>query len=433
MFTEKSLKVLVVGSGGREHALVRSCLDSSLVRETIAAPGNGGMARDCSCHAVAADDVAGLTTLAKQEKVNFVIVGPEVPLALGLVDALQKEQILAFGPTADGARLEASKIFTKRLLLKHRIPTGVSAEFDAVDSALEYLRTSSFPIVVKADGLAAGKGVIIAQNLDEAEQAVRSILEERVFGDSGQNLLIEECLVGEETSIHLIVSGRKFVVLPTSQDHKRAGENDTGPNTGGMGAYSPANVVDDAMLQTIIDTIARPSVNAIADEGIDFRGTLFIGLMLTPAGPKVLEFNTRFGDPETQVLLPRLVTDPVRLMLYAAAGRIEEVPLEIKPGYACCVVIASRGYPGSYPKGEAVELPATLDENEMLFHAGTKLDASGRVLTNGGRLLGATALAPTLAEAAKHAYAICEQVKFPSKYLRRDIGAKQLRRDAAVS
>jgi len=229
------------------------------------------------------------------------------------------------------------------------------------------------------------------------------------------------------------VSGRNFVVLPTSQDHKRAGENDTGPNTGGMGAYSPANVVDAAMLQIITDTIARRSVNAIADEGIDFRGTLFIGLMLTPAGPKVLEFNTRFGDPETQVLLPRLATDPVRLMLFAAAGRIEEVPLEIRTEYACCVVIAARGYPGSYPKGEVVELPPSLKEDELLFHAGTKLDAAGRVLTNGGRLFGATALAPTLAEAAARAYAICDQVKFPSKYLRRDIGAKQLRRDAALS
>lgn len=433
MFTEKSLKVLVVGSGGREHALVRSCLGSPLVRETIVAPGNGGMARDCTCHPVAADDVAGLTALAKSEHVNFVIVGPEVPLALGLVDALQREQILAFGPKADGARLEASKIFTKRLLLKNRIPTGVSAEFDAVDSALEYLRTSSFPIVIKADGLAAGKGVVIAQDLNEAEQAVRSILVERKFGDSGKNLLIEECLAGEETSIHLIVSGRKFVVLPTSQDHKRAGENDTGLNTGGMGAYSPANVVDDAMLQTIVATIARPSVNAIADAGIDFRGTLFIGLMLTTTGPKVLEFNTRFGDPETQVLLPRLATDPVRLMLDAAAGRMEEVSLDVRPGYACCVVIAARGYPGSYPKGEPVELPATLGGDEILFHAGTKLDAAGRILTNGGRLFGATALAPTLAAATERAYAICEQVKFPSKYLRRDIGAKQLRRDAAVS
>jgi phosphoribosylamine--glycine ligase len=411
---------------------VRSCIDSPLVRETIAAPGNGGMARDCACHPLAADDVAGLTALAKQEKVNFVIVGPELPLALGLVDALQREQILAFGPTADGARLEASKIFTKRLLLKHRIPTGVSAEFDAVDAALEYLRTSSFPIVLKADGLAAGKGVIIARDMDEAEKAVRSILEERMFGDSGRNLLIEECLVGEETSIHLVVSGRKFVVLPTSQDHKRAGEDDTGPNTGGMGAYSPANVVDDAMMQTIIDTIVRPSVNAIAAEGIDFRGTLFIGLMLTPGGPKVLEFNTRFGDPETQVLLPRLATDPVRLMLYAAAGRIEEISLEVKPDYACCVVIAARGYPGSYPKGEVVELPATLGDDQILFHAGTRLDAAGRILTNGGRLFGATALAPTLADAAERAYAICGQVQFPSKYLRRDIGARQLRRDAAT-
>jgi phosphoribosylamine--glycine ligase len=357
-----------------------------------------------------------------------------VPLSLGLVDALAEAGIAAFGPKADGAHMEASKIFTKRLLLKHRIPTGLAAEFDQLAPALEYLRTSAMPIVIKFDGLAAGKGVVVAMDHVEAERAVRAMLEERVFGATDARVLIEECLFGEETSIHLIVSGRDFVVLPTSQDHKRAGENDTGPNTGGMGAYSPAELVDDSMLLTIVDTIARPSVEAIADEGIDYSGVLYIGIMLTPRGPKVLEFNTRFGDPETQVLLTRLATDPVRLMVAAAQGKLRDVPLEVKPDYACCVVIAAKGYPDSYPKGDVVDLPAaeTLDTNEFLFHAGTKRDGAGQVLTNGGRVFGATALGPSLAEATRRAYALCDRVTFGSKYLRRDIGAKQLRRDGVV-
>jgi phosphoribosylamine--glycine ligase len=431
MFAEKSLKILVVGGGGREHALVRSCLASPLVRAVIAAPGNGGIAAECPCVPVAAEDVPGLVALAQREGMNFVIVGPEVPLSLGLVDALARVGITAFGPRADGARMEASKIFTKRLLLKHRIPTGLAVEFDQLEPTLEYLRTSSFPIVIKADGLAAGKGVVVAMEHAEAERAVRAMLEQRVFGDSGARVLIEECLIGEETSIHLIVSGRDFVVLPTSQDHKRVGEGDTGPNTGGMGAYSPAELVDDAMMRRITDEIARPSVEAIAAEGIDFRGVLYIGIMLTRRGPVVLEFNTRFGDPETQVLLPRLETDPVRLMVAAAHGRLREVPLAVKPDFACCVVIAAKGYPENYLKGDIVQLPDKFDPGEFLFHAGTKRDNAGRVLTNGGRVFGATALGPTLAEATKRAYALCDRVQFASKYLRRDIGAKQLQREGA--
>jgi len=432
MIAEKSLKVLVVGGGGREHALVTACLASPLVSEVIAAPGNGGMARDCRCEPVAADDIPGLVELARSAGVNFVVVGPEVPLALGLVDALAEAGIAAYGPKADGGRLEASKIFTKRLLLKHRIPTGMAVEFDKLEPALEYLKTAAFPIVVKADGLAAGKGVIIATSIEEAEAAVRAMLEEKAFGASGEQILIEECLTGEETSIHVVVSGRDYVILPTSQDHKRVGENDTGPNTGGMGAYSPAELVDDALMQRIEAEVVRPSVNAIADEGIDFRGTLYIGLMITREGPKVLEFNTRFGDPETQVLLPRLETDPVLLMHAAATGRLGELQVRVRPEYACCVVLASQGYPGSYPKGEVVRLPEKLGEGEFLFHAGTRQNEAGEIVTAGGRVFGATALGASLAEATRRAYAICDQVQFPSKYLRRDIGAKQLRRDGVT-
>ncbi len=428
---ENSLKVLVVGSGGREHTLVAACLASPLVREVIAAPGNGGMAADCKCFPVQADDIIALAELARRERVDFVIVGPEVPLSLGLVDALEEFEIPAYGPKADGARLEASKIFTKQLLLEHRIPTALAVEFDALEPALAYLETAALPTVIKADGLAAGKGVVVAMSAAEAEAAVRSMLENKIFGDSGDRVLIEECLVGEETSIHLIVSGRDFVVLPTSQDHKRAGENDTGPNTGGMGAYSPAELVDDALMEQIVREIARPSVDAIAAEGIDFRGTLYIGIMITRDGPKVLEFNTRFGDPETQVLLPRLATDPIALMHAAAIGELAGMKVEVKPDYACCVALASEGYPGAYPTGEVVELPSSLAPGEFIFHAGTKLDDAGRVVTAGGRVFGATALGASLAEATRRAYAVCDRISFRSKYLRKDIGAKQLRREDA--
>jgi phosphoribosylamine--glycine ligase len=428
MVPSKSLKVLVVGSGGREHVLVKSALASPLVREVIAAPGNGGMEMDCRCAAVSVEDVPGMVALAQKEGVNFVIVGPEVPLSLGLVDALEKVGITAYGPVAAGARLEASKIFTKRLLLKHRIPTALAAEFDQLQPALDYLQTSAMPIVIKADGLAAGKGVVVAMDLAEAEAAVRSMLGDKVFGASGSQVLIEECLMGEETSIHLVVSGRDYVVLPTSQDHKRVGEGDTGPNTGGMGAYSPAELVDDALMARIDREICRPSVDAIAAEGIDFRGTLYIGIMVTRDGPKVLEFNTRFGDPETQVLLPRLETDPVALMLAAATGRLSEVSLKVKPGYATCVVLASNGYPGNYPKGEVVALPVSIAAAELLFHAGTKRGADKSIVTNGGRVFGATALGQTLFEATQRAYQLADRVWFASKYLRGDIGAKQLHR-----
>jgi phosphoribosylamine--glycine ligase len=430
--TKESLNVLVVGSGGREHTLVRSCAASPLVRSVIAAPGNGGMEQDCRCYPIPFDDISGLVDLAVEKNIDFVIVGPEVPLSLGLVDLLNQKRILTFGPEANGARLEASKIACKELLLKYGIPTGASTIFDSLAPALSYLDTSSYPTVIKADGLAAGKGVIVAQDHDAATTAVRSMLEDRAFGDSGDRILIEECLVGEESSIHVIISGSDYVILPTSQDHKRIGENDTGPNTGGMGAYSPAELIDDALMEKIKGTIVVPSVEGIASEGIDFRGVLFIGIMVTPEGPKVIEFNVRFGDPETQVLLPRLKTDPVALMLAAATGRLGGFELEVRSEYALCVVLASQGYPGSYSKGETITLPPATPEDEHIFHAGTKTGPNQSVLTNGGRVFGVTALASTLTEAAERAYRLCDEVVFDSKFLRRDIGARQLRRDAPV-
>ncbi|HLP09741.1 MAG TPA: phosphoribosylamine--glycine ligase [Opitutaceae bacterium] len=420
--------ILVVGSGGREHAIVTACLKSPSRPRVLAAPGNGGIARDVKCYPVPVDDVPGLVALAKKERVDFVVVGPEVPLSLGLVDMLIAAGIPAYGPKADGARLEASKVFTKELLLKYKIPTAPAQFFTEVAPALAYLKTRKAPYVIKADGLAAGKGVVVTPDLAEAQAAVRMMLEDGAFGASGKRILVEDCLIGEETSIHLVVSGREYVVLPTSQDHKRVGEGDTGPNTGGMGAYSPAEVVTDKMLAEIDRTICRPSVDAIAAEGIDFRGTLYIGIMLTKSGPQVLEFNTRFGDPETQVLLPRLATDPVALLWAAANNRLHKIKLEIKSDYALCVVLAAQGYPEKYPKGDAITLPRVTGTGEYIFHAGTSVTSNRQIVTNGGRVLGVTALAPTLRQAASRAYSLCDQIGYVSKYCRRDIGAKQLNR-----
>jgi phosphoribosylamine---glycine ligase len=420
--------VLVVGSGGREHALVKACLASPVRPRVIAAPGNGGIAGEAPCFPVSAEDVGAIVALAQRENVEFVIVGPEVPLALGMVDALAAAGIPAYGPKRDGARLEASKIFTKELLLKYRIPTAPAAAFSAVAPALAYIRARLMPIVVKADGLAAGKGVIIASTLAEAEAAVRGMLEGGMFGASGRQVLIEDCLVGEETSIHLIVSGHDYLVLPVAQDHKRAGDNDTGPNTGGMGTYSPAEIVTPELLTRIDREICRPSVEAIAAEGIDFRGTLFIGLMLTATGPQVLEYNTRFGDPETQVILPRLASDPLGLMWAASQGRLPQVRLALKPGYAVCVVVAAKGYPGSYPKGEVIALPAELPPETWIIHAGTALNAQRQLVSAGGRVLGVCAQAASLRAAADRAYAACDRLQYASKYFRRDIGARQLNR-----
>ncbi len=386
------------------------------------------MAQICECHPVAADDIEGLIDLAVSQNIDFVIVGPEVPLCLGLVDRLNEKGILAYGPKADGARFEGSKTFTKELLLKYNIPTGAAAHFDNAQAAIEYLDTASYPIVVKADGLAAGKGVIIAEDPETATKTVTDMIDGGAFGDSGKTILIEECLFGEETSIHVIVSGKDYVILPTSQDHKQVFEGDTGPNTGGMGAYSPADLIDDSMMRRIEAEIVKPSVDGIAAEGIDFRGTLFIGLMMTTSGPKVLEYNTRFGDPETQVLLTRLETDPIAIMLAAAKGELDRIDVKVKDEYAMVVVLASGGYPGSYPKGEAISIPEDVGENEFIFHAGTKVDENGSLVTNGGRVLGVTALGSDLSKASQKAYALCDRIDFKSKYLRRDIGAKELER-----
>jgi phosphoribosylamine--glycine ligase len=422
--------VLIVGSGGREHALAKAIALSPAKPRLLCAPGNAGIAAEIPCFPVAVENIAGLVELAQREKVDFVVVGPEVPLALGLVDALTKAGIPAYGPKADGARLEASKIFTKQILLKYKIPTAPAGVFHEIEPALAYLRSRGAPIVIKADGLAAGKGVIVAQTTTEAEAAVRDMLAGNKFGSAGSQLLIEDCMFGDETSILVVVSGRDYVILPVSQDHKRIGDGDTGPNTGGMGTYSPAEVVTPELLARIEREIVKPSVDAIASEGMDFRGTLFIGIMLTATGPSVIEYNARFGDPETQVVLPRIKNDILALLWAATRGELRGTKLEVRPESAICVIIAAKGYPDAYPRGDVIHFPpaSALPPATSIIHAGTAKNAAGEIVMNGGRVLGVTALAPTLREAADRAYATCEQIQCASKYYRRDIGARQLNR-----
>ena len=422
------MKVLIIGSGGREHAMVRACLASPLVKSVIAAPGNGGMAMDTSCRSVDVDDVKSIVNLAKEEQVDFVIVGPEIPLCLGAIDALQAENIPAFGPNRKAARLEGSKVFTKQFLAKYAIPTADSATFSQLEPALDYLRERSFPLVIKADGLAAGKGVIIPDNKKDAESCIQKMLSGELFGASGKEIVIEEYLQGEEASIHIIVSGEKYLALPPSQDHKRIGENDTGLNTGGMGAYAPASVVTDKIQLQINKDIIEPTLAGLKSEDIDYCGALYIGIMITDEGPKVIEFNVRFGDPETQVLLPLIDTDPIKLIYACATNTLEPEAVKFKNKSACVVVLASQGYPETYPSGEIIDFPNNTPENIHVIHAGTRLGDEGKILTNGGRVLGVTALGKDLETAAHDAYAYCEQVRFPSVYFRRDIGARELRR-----
>lgn len=429
MVTHTPLRVLVIGSGGREHALVKTFLQSPLCAEVIVAPGNGGIQTDVRTFDIPLHDLLSLVNLAEAEKIDLVVVGPELPLCLGIADSFRKRGFLVFGPNADGANLEGSKVYTKDFLFRNKIPTAKSSSFDDVEKAVEYLESLTFPVVIKADGLAAGKGVIIANDRIDAEKALRLIGEERVFGESGNRFLVEEFLEGEEVSIHVLVSDGEYFNLPSSQDHKRIGEGDTGLNTGGMGAYAPADVASPAILEQIDREIIKPVVEALVREGISYRGVLYAGLMLTAAGPKVLEFNVRFGDPETQVLLPLIKTDPLELFWAVANGSLDKIKPEWKTGYAMTVVLASEGYPEKYKSGVPVTLPVSTPENTALYHAGTTRDAtSGQISTNGGRVFNCTGYGDTLQDAANHAYSLVEQVKFEGKQYRRDIGHRQLKR-----
>jgi phosphoribosylamine--glycine ligase len=418
------LKILVIGSGGREHAILRECLNSPLASEVVAAPGNGGMAKEVRCLPVDVEDPDAITELARAEGVDFAIIGPEVPLCAGAVDKLGAAGILAFGPNARAARFEGSKTYTKDFLAKYAIPTARFGNFIESSPALEYLE--SFPeegrIVVKASGLAAGKGVIIAETRNQARQAVLDMLEGGQFGTSGEEIVIEEFMEGRETSLHLLVSGTDFAVLPTSRDHKKIGEADTGPNTGGMGVIAPDPSIPQAVLDDILETIAKPTLEGIRSEEIDYRGILYIGLMLTDEGPKVLEFNVRLGDPETQLILPLFKEDTLEVFLAAAKG--SPLPDRLTPTCesAIAIVLAADGYPGSYAKGIAVELPDTLPEGVSVIHAGTQLNTGGNPVTSGGRVLNIVAIADTAEEASAQAYEACGHTYFDKQYYRRDIG-----------
>ena len=422
------LNVLVVGSGGREHALVKKCLQSPLTGKVIAAPGNGGMASEAECFDVSVEEIEGIVALAQAQGIGLVVVGPEVPLSLGLVDALVAVGIPAYGPNAAGAQLESSKAFCKDFFAKHNIPTAAYGNFTEIAAALAYLEEHPAPIVIKASGLAAGKGVIMAETQNEAIAAVKDMLEGDAFGNSGKEIVIEETLYGEEASIHVIASGKDFVCLPPSQDHKRAGEGDTGLNTGGMGAYTPTSRVTPAMQAEIEEKVIKPTLAGLKADGIDYRGTLYAGLMLTDQGVKVLEYNVRFGDPETQVLLPMVADDLVPILLASARGESLPAKLEFHDGAAIVVVLAAGGYPGSYAIGNPITFPKSLPASAAIVHAGTTRDPDGTIRTAGGRVLGVSSQAPTLKAAAKLAYKVCDQVKFEDKFLRRDIGHRELNR-----
>ncbi|NBB79550.1 MAG: phosphoribosylamine--glycine ligase [Verrucomicrobia bacterium] len=428
MSDSSQLNILVVGSGGREHALMEKCRQSPMAGRVIAAPGNGGMAAEVDCYPVSVEDIPALVRLAQEQSIELVVVGPEVPLSLGLVDALAEFGIPAYGPNQAAAQLESSKAFCKDFFARHQIPTAAYATFTEVAPALAYLERHPAPIVIKASGLAAGKGVIMAETQETAVAAVKDMLEGDAFGSSGREIIIEETLYGEEASIHVIVSGEDFLCLPASQDHKRVGEGDSGPNTGGMGAYTPTSRVTPALQTAIEAQVIRPTLAGLKADGIDYRGTLYAGLMLTEDGVKVLEYNVRFGDPETQVLLPMVADDLVPVLLASARGETLPDQLKIRDGAAIVVVLAAGGYPGSYAKGTPITLPGSLPEQSAIVHAGTTRDADGTIRTAGGRVLGVSGQAANLEDAAALAYQVCDQIEFDGKYLRRDIGHRELTR-----
>jgi len=422
------MRILVVGGGGREHALCWAIAASPLCDRLWCAPGNAGIAAEAECVPVAADDIDAIVAFARAEKVDLVVVGPEGPLVAGLVDRLEAAGIAAFGPSAAAAALEGSKGFMKDLCARHGIPTGGYARFREAAPARAWIARHGAPIVVKADGLAAGKGVTVAQSVAEANAAVDACFA-GTFGAAGAEVVIEEFLTGEELSFFALVDGANALPLAGAQDHKAVGDGDTGPNTGGMGAYSPAPSLTPALQKQVMETIVLPTVRAMAAEGCPFKGVLYAGLMLTAEGPKLLEYNVRFGDPECQVLMPRLASDIVPALMAARDGALANFDLRWRPEAALTVVMATNGYPGSYGRGSAIGGLDAIDPGEaIVFHAGTRA-ADGKVLADGGRVLAVTALGKTVAQAQAKAYAAIDRIDWPGGFCRRDIGWRAVARE----
>ena len=425
--TTKTIDILLLGSGGREHALAKKLAESPRCGTLYIAPGNGGTLQEGVNVALAEDDPEAVAAFAREEGIGLVVIGPEAPLVAGVADAVRAAGIACFGPGAEGAQMEGSKRFSKELMERAGIPTAAYGSFTDEEAALAYVCEQGAPLVVKADGLAAGKGVVVATEQGQAEEAVRECFA-GAFGDAGSTVVIEECLTGPECSLLAFTDGKTVRPMATAQDHKRALEGDRGPNTGGMGVYSPVPIVTDeelaVMKQVMVDTVAE-----LAAEGIDYRGCLYGGFMLTPEGPKVLEFNARFGDPETQVILPRLENDLVDVMLACAGQRLDDVELSWRDEWAVAVVLTSAGYPGSYEKGKVITGVEDADalDGVTVYHAGTAVTDAGELVTSGGRVLAVTALGDTFEAARDLAYAACEKIDFEGKTLRHDIGLKALR------
>ena len=418
------MKILVVGGGGREHAIIKKIKENPAVEEIFALPGNGGIAMDATCVDIGAKDIPAIVEFAKENKVDYAIVAPDDPLVLGCVDALEEIGVPCFGPRANAAIIEGSKVFSKNLMKKYGIPTAEYEIFDDMEKALKYLETAPLPTVVKADGLALGKGVIIAGTLEEAKAAVISMMQDKAFGKSGDHIVIEEFLTGPEVSVLSFTDGKVVVPMISSMDHKRAGDNDTGLNTGGMGTVAPNPYYTEEVAKECMEKIFLPTIHAMNAEGRTFKGCLYFGLMITEKGPKVIEYNCRFGDPETQVVLPLLKSDLLTIMQATTNGTLADTEVSFGGEHACCVIMASEGYPQKYEKGYELSIPEEI--RSSVYVAGAAI-RDGRLLTNGGRVLGATAIAGSLEEAIGGAYQLVEKIHFGNAYYRHDIGARAMK------
>ena len=415
------MKIMVVGGGGREHAIIKKIKENPAVSQIFALPGNGGIAADAVCVDIGAKDIEGITKFAVENNIDFAVVAPDDPLVLGAVDALKAAGIKTFGPDKKAAIIEGSKAFSKELMKEYNIPTAAYEIFSDMDKALEYVKTCPVPVVVKADGLALGKGVIIAETKQAAEDAVKTIMGDKIFGDSGNQVVIEEFLTGPEVSVLSFTDGKTIVPMISSMDHKRALDGDKGLNTGGMGTVAPNPYYTEDVAKTCMETIFKPTIEAMNKEGRSFSGCLYFGLMITEKGPKVIEYNCRFGDPETQVILPLLESDLLDIMLKIYDGKLDEADVRFADKCACCVVMASDGYPKKYDTGFEITMP----EDKNIYVAGARIK-DGRLVTGGGRVLGVTETADTLREAIDKAYETVSQVKFANAYYRHDIGARAL-------